>query len=52
MRYFYAQIDGAGYCTGVIDTHAVIDAPHMIPIESADASYIGKRWTGAEWVAS
>lgn len=51
MRHYYAQINEAGYCTGVIDAHAPIEAAHMIPIESADASYIGKLWTGSEWVA-
>lgn len=52
MRYYYAQIDEAGVCTGVLDTHAPISAAHMIPIATPDSSFIGKRWTGAEWVAS
>lgn len=49
MRYYYAQIDNGGVCTGVIDTHAEIVAPHMIPIPSADPAYIGQTWTGEEW---
>lgn len=49
MRHCYAQIDGAGICTSVIDTHAPIDAPDMIPILTADPDYIGQTWTGEEW---
>lgn len=50
MRYYYAQINEGGICTGVTDTHAAISAPQMIPVDSPDPSYIGKRWTGSAWV--
>lgn len=50
MRYFYAQVDEGGVCNGVLDTHAPINAPHMISIPTPDPSYIGKRWTGSAWV--
>ena len=49
MRHCYAQINELGLCTGVIDTHAPIDAPDMIPILNADPDYIGQTWTGEEW---
>ncbi len=49
MRHCYAQINELGLCTGVIDTHAPIDAPDMIPILTADPVYIGQTWTGEEW---
>lgn len=52
MRYFYAQLDASGVCTGVIDTHAEMDLPHMVAIESADASYIGKTYANGQWEAS
>lgn len=50
MRYYYAQIDGSGVCTGVIDTHAQIIADHMIPIPSCDSSYIGRTYSGGAWL--
>lgn len=49
MRYYYAQIDGSGICTGVIDTHAEILSPNMISIPSPDASYIGRTYADGEW---
>lgn len=51
MRYLYAQIDGSNVCTALLDTHAAIDAPNMIPVLALDESLLGKTWTGMEWVA-
>lgn len=49
MRYYYAQINNAGVCTGVIDTHAEINAPNMIQIPSPDKEYIGRTHANGEW---
>lgn len=49
MRYFYAQINGASRCTGVIDTHKPIEAPHMIPVEAIDVTLLGRYWNGSTW---
>lgn len=51
MRYYYAQIDDWGVCAGVIETHAEMHLPHMVPIESADPAYIGRTYTNGEWEA-
>ncbi len=50
MRYYYAQINESGVCTGVLDTHAEIVSDLMIPIASCDASYIGRIYSGGAWV--
>lgn len=49
MRHYYAQIDNAGVCTAVLDTHAPIDAPHMIPIDEPRSDYIGRTYAGGAW---
>ena len=48
-RYYYAQINDSGICTGVVDTDREIPQPYMIPIESADKSYMGRTYADGEW---
>ena len=50
MRYLYAQIDGGSVCVALLDTHASIDLPFMIPIASMDETLLGKTWKGTAWV--
>lgn len=47
----YAQINAGGVCVGLLDTPGTINAPHMIAVADYDQALIGKRWTGAAWVA-
>lgn len=50
MRYYYAQVNEAGICTGVTDAHVPIIAPHMIQVDSADPAYIGRTWADGAWL--
>lgn len=49
MRYYYAQIDGASRCVGLIDTHQPIDAAHMVALQSLDVTLLGRYWSGSAW---
>lgn len=49
MRYYYAQIDGASRCVGVIDTHRPIEAAHMVPVAGVDVALLGRYWNGSAW---
>lgn len=51
MRYFYAQIDATGICVAISDLSGEVIAANMIPLATNDSAIIGKRWTGAAWVA-
>ena len=47
---YYAQINELSTVIGVTETYTEISAPHMIPIDSLDASLLGSTWSGSEWV--
>lgn len=47
----YAQINPENICVGVSNLSSEVNAPHMILLESADESVIGKHWTGSAWEA-
>lgn len=49
MRYYYAEIDSSGSCTGVLDTHEAIVSTTMIQLASFDASMVGQYWNGASF---
>lgn len=51
MRYYYAQINQAGICIALSDLSGEVVNANMIPLPAYDSSVIGKRWTGAAWVA-
>ena len=44
QEYFYAQTDDERIVIGVTHAAGLIEGVHMVPIESLDASLIGKRW--------
>lgn len=47
---YYAQINELSTVIGVTETYTEISAPHMIPIDSLDASLLGSTWSGSDWV--
>lgn len=51
MRYYYAQINADGVCIALSDLSAEVIAANLIPLAAYDSDIIGKRWTGAAWVA-
>ena len=44
QEYFYAQTDDERIVIGVTHAAGLIEGVHMVPIESLDASLMGKRW--------
>ena len=44
QAHFYAQVNAGFIVLGVTQVAAEINAPDLVPIESLDASLIGKRW--------
>ena len=44
QAHFYAQVNADHIVLGVTQVAAEINAPDLVPIESLDASLIGKRW--------
>ena len=44
QEYFYAQTDDERIVIGVTHAAGLIEDVHMVPIESLDASLMGKRW--------
>ena len=44
QEFFYAQTDDERIVIGVTHAAGLIEGVHMVPIESLDASLIGKRW--------
>ena len=44
QEFFYAQTDDERIVIGVTHAAGLIEDVHMVPIESLDASLIGKRW--------
>lgn len=42
---FYAQLDNVNVVTGVSDLHTLVNAPHMILIESLDNSLLGSTYS-------
>lgn len=51
MRYYYAQLDMAGICVGVLETHRPIANPSMVAIATYDPTRIGLHWDGVQWGA-
>lgn len=51
MTYCYAQINSSSVCYALLQTFAEIIQANMIAIPSYDESYLGKEWTGTEWIA-
>jgi hypothetical protein len=47
MRYFYAELNNDSIVKSVLDTHAEIVAPNMMPLASYDIAKVGQRWTGS-----
>jgi hypothetical protein len=47
MRHYYAQINSEGIVVAVLDTHAEIVAPDMVPLVSFDSAKVGEHWTGS-----
>ena len=50
MRYYYAQIDENNLCVGILDTHAPINLPSMVPLSSMQHDVLGKTLVDGEWV--
>ena len=44
QEFFYAQTDDERIVIGVTHAAGLIEDVHMVPIESLDASLMGKRW--------
>ena len=44
QEFFYAQTDDERIVIGVTHAAGLIEGVHMVPIESLDASLMGKRW--------
>ena len=44
QEYFYAQTDDERIVIGVTHAAGLIEGVHMVPIESLDATLVGKRW--------
>lgn len=40
---YYAQINAAGIVTGVADLAAIVDEPHMVPIDGMHTELIGQH---------
>lgn len=50
-RIYYAIIDEAGVCIGLIDTFEPREGLEYIPIEAYDELMLDRKmWTGSEWV--
>jgi hypothetical protein len=41
---YYAQIDSTGVVSAVTETHSVIDAAHMVPVDELDVSLLGRAY--------
>ena len=44
QEFFYAQTDDERIVIGVTHAAGLIEGVHMVPIESLDATLMGKRW--------
>jgi len=44
MRFYYAELNEEGIVQGVSDLSGEVIADHMIPLETFDASKVGKRY--------
>lgn len=46
---YYAQLDAQSICFAISELSEIESSPSLVPIDSFDASLIGKHWTGIAW---